>query len=373
MARWVKGVPRYGASLTTYRRYVVNHEVGHRLGHGHERCPGRGRPAPVMQQQTLGLHGCTANASPYREGRAVTRAGRRVHRRDPASRAGPSGLNGPGEPAVVARATTSGNTADAGAARPAYHAGPGIPSSRGGSEDGRPARRFALGVDLGTSNTVAVLRWPDGRTRPLLFDGQPVLPSGVLRSTTDGPAARRPGRPAPGAGRPGALRAEPEAPHRRADRAARRPRGRRRPTCSPRCSAAVARAAVEAVGLPAAGRAHLPGRLGRRAAGEVLADALTRAGWPRGRHPCRPGRRHPAAAEPVAAARYFTRRAAPPGPGRRSRSRCSTSAAARSTSRSCATRAPTLGRLASSGRRRWRGRPRRPGPRRRAGRPPRPS
>ena len=68
VARWVKGVPRYGASLTTYRRYVVNHEVGHRLGYGHERCPGRGRPAPVMQQQTLGRHGCTANASPYRDG-----------------------------------------------------------------------------------------------------------------------------------------------------------------------------------------------------------------------------------------------------------------------------------------------------------------
>jgi molecular chaperone DnaK (HSP70) len=38
----------------------------------------------------------------------------------------------------------------------------------------------ALGVDLGTSNTVTVLRWPDGRTRPLLFDRQPLLPSGVL-------------------------------------------------------------------------------------------------------------------------------------------------------------------------------------------------
>jgi molecular chaperone DnaK (HSP70) len=36
-----------------------------------------------------------------------------------------------------------------------------------------------LGIDFGTSNTVAVLRWADGRSRNLLFDNSPVLPSAV--------------------------------------------------------------------------------------------------------------------------------------------------------------------------------------------------
>ncbi|MFC5925136.1 DUF3152 domain-containing protein [Micromonospora vulcania] len=72
VARWVKSVPGYSAGLAGYRQYMVNHEVGHRLGMGHERCPGRGRPAPVMQQQTLGMHGCTANAWPYPDGDRYT-------------------------------------------------------------------------------------------------------------------------------------------------------------------------------------------------------------------------------------------------------------------------------------------------------------
>ena len=42
------------------------------------------------------------------------------------------------------------------------------------------APRHILGIDFGTSNTAAVLRWPDGRLRPLLFDGAPLLPSAVL-------------------------------------------------------------------------------------------------------------------------------------------------------------------------------------------------
>jgi hypothetical protein len=38
---------------------------------------------------------------------------------------------------------------------------------------------FRLGIDFGTSHTTAILRWPDGHVRPVLFDGSPLLPSAV--------------------------------------------------------------------------------------------------------------------------------------------------------------------------------------------------
>jgi molecular chaperone DnaK (HSP70) len=42
-----------------------------------------------------------------------------------------------------------------------------------------------LGIDFGTSNTVAMIRTQDARMRPLLFDGSPLLPS-ALYFNTDG-------------------------------------------------------------------------------------------------------------------------------------------------------------------------------------------
>jgi hypothetical protein len=69
-ARWVRGAVAYNGNLAAYKMYVINHEVGHALGNGHQQCPRDGAPAPLMMQQTLsistpGVGTCKPNPWPY--------------------------------------------------------------------------------------------------------------------------------------------------------------------------------------------------------------------------------------------------------------------------------------------------------------------
>ncbi|UCM90440.1 DUF3152 domain-containing protein [Streptomyces marincola] len=67
LKRWMTGSPQFDGPVEEYRALIINHEVGHALGHGHEGCSAPGAPAPAMMQQIKGLDGCVANAWPYDE------------------------------------------------------------------------------------------------------------------------------------------------------------------------------------------------------------------------------------------------------------------------------------------------------------------
>lgn len=65
--RWMNTTQSWtaaGGGLRDYRHMVINHETGHWLGHDHAQCGGAGQPAPVMQQQSMDLQGCTFNPWP---------------------------------------------------------------------------------------------------------------------------------------------------------------------------------------------------------------------------------------------------------------------------------------------------------------------
>ena len=61
--RWFNGSKESKLSLEDYRQYMVSHEIGHILGHGHTSCPCVGCKAPIMMQQTLGIAKCQPNTN----------------------------------------------------------------------------------------------------------------------------------------------------------------------------------------------------------------------------------------------------------------------------------------------------------------------
>lgn len=70
--RWnnaTEGWLNAGGTVSRYRTMVINHEVGHRLGHldNELTCPAVNQPAPLMQQQSMDLLGCVPNEWPLDE------------------------------------------------------------------------------------------------------------------------------------------------------------------------------------------------------------------------------------------------------------------------------------------------------------------
>lgn len=67
--RWNGGTNDWlsaGGDMARYRVMVINHEVGHRLGHtdNETTCAGAGQLAPLMQEQSMHLDGCATNEYP---------------------------------------------------------------------------------------------------------------------------------------------------------------------------------------------------------------------------------------------------------------------------------------------------------------------
>ncbi|MQA25836.1 MAG: Hsp70 family protein, partial [Micromonosporaceae bacterium] len=150
----------------------------------------------------------------------------------------------------------------------------------------------AIGVDLGTSNTVAVVRWPDGRTRPLLFDGQPILPSAVY---LDDQGRLHIGRDAQRLAQLDPTRYEPN-PKRRIDESTVLLGDREGPVIGLLAAILqlIAEKARETCGLLPHAVLTYPASWGAARRG-ILQEAASQAGWPLVR----------LLPEPIGAARYF--------------------------------------------------------------------
>ncbi|MGI5238658.1 Hsp70 family protein [Dactylosporangium sp. CA-139066] len=151
-----------------------------------------------------------------------------------------------------------------------------------------------LGVDLGTSHTVAVLARAGGRGEPLLFDSSPLLPSAVWAG---GDGALLVGRDAQRSARLDPSAYEPN-PKRRIDEAALLLGGRELPVVDA-LAAVLARVVEEAIRVGGASPAETvltyPAGWGPQRRG-LLLEAARRAALPDAR----------LLPEPVAAAMYFT-------------------------------------------------------------------
>tara|TARA_B100001113_G_scaffold350416_1_gene347524 strand:+ start:1692 stop:2639 length:948 start_codon:yes stop_codon:yes gene_type:complete len=66
MYRWTSGAKDFD-DISTYRIYLINHEVGHYLGWGHTDCPSENALAPVMMQQSKSTGGCIPYGWPIYE------------------------------------------------------------------------------------------------------------------------------------------------------------------------------------------------------------------------------------------------------------------------------------------------------------------
>jgi len=151
-----------------------------------------------------------------------------------------------------------------------------------------------LGIDFGTSNTAAMLRMPDGRMRPLLFDGAPLMPTAVYL-TPDGNFLV--GRDAERHARVDPTRFEPN-PKRRVDDVTMLLGDKELPVAQV-FSAVLAQVAAEARrqlgGPPQEVRLTHPARWGEQRR-RLLSEAARMAGLPAPQ----------LIVEPVAAASYFT-------------------------------------------------------------------